>query len=1436
VSAGDRSRSWRLPALAFAAAMVAMLVGPVTGSMPAGEARAAGPDLTVVGDATYTVLPAARRVHVVIDLVARNLRTETRTKKFFFDRTFLAVLPGTTNFRVTGWPGSRVRVTRHTKSYTMLGIDFGSKLFSGKTHGLQLAFDLPDPGRDANREVRIGPSLVTFPVWAFASDGARGSTVSVRFPKGYDVAVESGAFDRKSHAADGGTILETDPLANPLSFFAFVSGQQPAVYRDTPLSVDAGGQAIGLTMRAWQDDKGWPDRVGPLFTGALPILREEIGLDWPYSGPVAVQEAVSRSDGGYAGLFDGDKGAIQVAYWAQRLVVLHEAAHGWFNGRLLADRWADEGFASLYAARAATALEVKGSSPALTDAVRAAAIPLNAWGNGPAVARATETYGFAASFALAQAIAQRAGDPALRRVWADAARGIGAYQPATGPAGAQGSAGAPGPAASVAPSAAAMPETVSGPPDWRGLLDLLEAETGQAFTDLWRTWVIREDQAPLLDARASALTAYTRTLALADGWTLPRAIRDALRSWQFDTAQQLMGDARTVLAQRVALEQLATRAGLVLPPAMRERFEAGSMGDASTEAEAVRNAMLVIGQAAAARTAEDDILSRIGMIGESPDADLQAAKEAFGAGRLNRSLEAANSAYRAWSGAWQEGRRRALLLVAVLATILVLGSAVTGRSRRAGRSRRPGLRPPLIAALLAMSLATGAAVAPPAADRALPFLAGADAPAALAADTIEIATATRYVVDPRHALVRVTVDVTARNNKRDLTRGGIVKRYFFDGVNLAVQPEAARLRATQGGSPLGVTSVARNGYRLVTVLFRSNIFYQQTAHVTLTFDLPAGKPRSASDVRVGPAFATFLAWAFGDQGTVRIEVPRDFDVTMSGDPIERQATDGDVQVWTATTAAALTWYVSVNARNDAGLTRQPIELTGGEQVLVRGWPEDPRWRDRVTSLLRDSVPQLVTRIGLPWPVDGALSVIEIHTPLLEGYAGFYDPAHDEITISEDLDDVTIVHEASHAWFNDRLFTERWINEGLADEYAWRVLGALSLKPPKPPSVAPGARAAFPLNEWAPPAPIRDPAADARERYGYDASWLAVRSIVQAAGEDGMRRVFGAAKAGTTAYAGDGPAEGTRIPNDWRRFLDLAQELGGVEDAPQLIATWAATPDEAAMLADRTAARRDYAALVDEGNGWAAPEVIRLALDAWSFKPAQTAMGRAQAILRERDETASTAAAIGLTPPAKLERRYEDASTSVELDAARALADETLATLREVGAAGVAAAAPRDWLAELGLAGEDPDALLATARADWEAGTLDDAAKAADAVSQAIATAPGTGRTRAADIGLGLALALGLLALAVIAVRRRARAARMRLASVGDAGMREVVDADETTWSVEAGAGAPAPPGTTTWGVEAGAERPEPYATLPASVPPGPEPGAPPARDEGAEPS
>ena len=666
--------------VALAIVLAAGWLAPVAGIGQVAAVRAAATDLTLVTDTVYTVQPDAHRIRVTMTVTARNRTRETSARRFWFDHAFLAVLPTASNPKISGTRGGRVRVQSRTKDAALLRIDFGSRLYSGKGRTFKVTFDLVDKGTPSDRAIRVGPSLVTLPVWAHASNGAKGGTVTVRIPAGYDVDVENGSFATTTTAPDGGTELATKGLAKPLDFFAYVSAQKPAEYTETPLAVQAGGQTIDLRLNAWTDDGAWATRVGDLFTRSLPTLHDEIGLPWPHETPLTVQEAVNRSSSGYAALFDPAVNRIEVAYWADHAVVIHEAAHAWFNGALLADRWADEGFASLYAQRAAAAMKEDASSPVLTDDLRKAAIPLNAWapatpaadgGTPDATATATERYGYAASLALAEAIAERTGDDTLKAVWARAKDRIGAYQPV---------------AAADTVATQSIPELLDAAPDWRAFLDILEDETGADFTDLWREWVIRPEEAPLLDARADAQADYQRTLALADGWALPRSIRDALRAWQFDEAARLMTDTRTVLAQRGALESMAARDGVTLPDDMRRLFEAGQLVDASARAEAERNAMLTIAGAAAARSADNDPLTTIGMLGEHPEANLTDARAALATGDLDATLASAGDAFRAWNGAWQEGRRRALLLVAVLATIIVLGSALAGRARVARRT------------------------------------------------------------------------------------------------------------------------------------------------------------------------------------------------------------------------------------------------------------------------------------------------------------------------------------------------------------------------------------------------------------------------------------------------------------------------------------------------------------------------------------------------------------------------------------------------------------------------------------------------------------------------------------------------------------------------------------------------------------------------------
>jgi hypothetical protein len=656
----------------FVAVILAVLAATGLLAMPpaAAEVRAATPNLTIVTDARYEVQPEAGRVRVTVDLTLANHLRDTTTKRYYFDRAFLSVLPGTSGHKLS-WAGSgtpRARVSKATDTYTLLELDLAARIYSGKTAKYRLVFDLVDKGGDAARDVRIGASLVSFPVWSFATESTGGSTVQVTFPKGYEVQVQSGEMPAATTAADGRVVLSTGKLAKPLEFFAYLVADRPAEHVRQTLTADVGGDPVEVTIESWPDDTSWSKRVGGLVTRALPLLSEEIGLGWPREGGLVVRESVSRSTGGYAGLFDPTGGEVEVAYYADDGVVLHEAAHAWFNGALLADRWASEAFASYYGLEAAAALEVKASVDELTDEVEAARIPLNAWGPVGDEDDATEEYGYAASLALARAVAERAGDTRLRAVWADASGRVGTYQPSA--------------------AATSGPELVTGAPDWRGLLDLLETHSPATFDDLWRKWVARDADLDLLDARSAARARYDGVVSSAGEWELPRAVRDAMRAWRFDQATALLTDAQGILDQRAQIAAAAAGAGLTVPPTLEEAFE-GSDGFATArlEAEAELDAIARYAAAVAVRPTGTDAFQALGMLGSDPAGDLERARMRFADGDLAASAEAATAAQSAWTSATDVGRGRAVSLV-ILAIALVLGLVLLASWLRGRRRRR----------------------------------------------------------------------------------------------------------------------------------------------------------------------------------------------------------------------------------------------------------------------------------------------------------------------------------------------------------------------------------------------------------------------------------------------------------------------------------------------------------------------------------------------------------------------------------------------------------------------------------------------------------------------------------------------------------------------------------------------------------------------------
>jgi len=656
----------------FAAVLLAVLAATGLLASPAGtpDVRAAAPGLSIVTDAQYDVQPDAHRVRVTLDMVMKNRLSDTSTKRYYFDRAYLSVLPGASAPKLT-WTGSgtpRATITKSTSASTTLRLDFGARIYSGKSATYQLVFDLVDTGGAAGRSFRVGDSLVSFPVWAFASDATAGSTVRVVFPSGYHVEVASGDLPAPATASDGTVVLETGSLKTPLTFFAFLVADRSGPVTDQSVATTVGDTPVELTVSAWADDTTWGDRVGALAGRALPVLSEQTGLPWPRAGGLTIRETVGRSSGGYAGLFDPTTGQIDIGYDASDEVVLHEAAHSWFNGSLLTDRWATEAFASYYAQVVAPDLGVTIRSVADTDTIpadlEAARIPLNAWGALGAVGRPTEDYAYAASLILARAIAERVGDDGLRAVWADAEAGTGAYQPPAVNGDPTGSGGEPG----------TTPETVAGPPDWRGLLDLLDEHATVSLDDLWRTWVARPDDLALLDARRAARARYETTVASAGDWQLSRTIRDAMRAWRFDDANRLLTDAAAILAERTDIATAAAASGLTPPDTLRTAFESpDGFASATLEAQAELETIARYDAAEAARPASTDLVADIGLWGTSPQADLDEARTRFAAGDATTAATLAGNAASAWLNAADVGRGRLISLgVLVLAVLLAL--------------------------------------------------------------------------------------------------------------------------------------------------------------------------------------------------------------------------------------------------------------------------------------------------------------------------------------------------------------------------------------------------------------------------------------------------------------------------------------------------------------------------------------------------------------------------------------------------------------------------------------------------------------------------------------------------------------------------------------------------------------------------------------------
>jgi hypothetical protein len=601
-------------------------------------AAAAGRGLVVLAQTRYDVQPDAHRVHVTVDAVATSFEPDTDDARIYYSGVNFAAQAGATNIvAFAGGQALGAAITRRTDDFTLIEVTFGRGVFYRESYAYSVAFDLVDPGGSGTRDLRIGRSLAAFPVWAFGTKGESGSSVRVDLPKGYTPDLQGDDMDATS-VAGGGTRLSAKPT-DPFAFFTYLSAERPGAFADTDLRLDVNGVRALMTIRAWEDDPQWGQRVTRLMRRGLPVLQQLIGVPLPVLQRLTVEEAATSRLGEYAGIYDPATGLFRVRYDADPFVTLHEAAHIWFNGGLFADRWIGEAWAEFYAVEAGLSIGASGHSFELTQDLLEARLPLNDWGAVGVESLDVEDFAYAASYSLARDIVDRTDLDQLQLVWQAAADGEMAYQPS----------------GAIDEPTTGVPGGVEG---WQRLLDLLEERTNAEYTDLWQDWVVNKDDRPLLAERQSARHRYAQVVRAAGDWELPLSVRSYMGAWEFEATEEALTEASEVLDDRQEIASLAAELDMTPPDTLQQAFE----GDAGMQA-AVREAAAEIAAMEQLSDAADGLdvrglLASIGLLGRDLRAELNGARAAFSDGDLEAATRAASQVVEASSQAADAGRIR----------------------------------------------------------------------------------------------------------------------------------------------------------------------------------------------------------------------------------------------------------------------------------------------------------------------------------------------------------------------------------------------------------------------------------------------------------------------------------------------------------------------------------------------------------------------------------------------------------------------------------------------------------------------------------------------------------------------------------------------------------------------------------------------------------
>ena len=492
-----------------------------------------------------------------------------------------------------------------------------------------------------------------------------------------DLSDELGLLERTRQG--GRFIYEATEIADPLEFSVFLFGRNDDGLQSEV--VDAGDAVV--TVSSWPDDPAWRSHVRDAVDQGIPKLEELTGLSWPEELNLEIIETVTRYLYGYGGWYNDGLGLIEIGEDLNDRLIYHELSHIWFNSNLFAERWITEGLAELYAQATLDAIGrgtdestefealSKPNEPRLT---LAEALPVSERKAPPCSTDAnterTEDYGYNAAWYVMDELAAEIGVDGVTAILDAVAAGEISY-PAEG-------------------------QAESGAGDsWRRFLDLAEFRGNSTdVQDLFRGYVLTNDQITELDTRNTALALYKSFVEQSGDWPVPAGLRFQMHQWSFGAVEQFVRDGGILLEMRDAVQAKANDLGLAVPTDIRDDYVVldrfPQFAELQLRARAQLDALVVVEHAETLAAGEYDFWTRWGLRGEDLDADFADVRAAFEGNRFDDVASESAEIDQLLADAPREARRfwTKMAIIAGTGLLIVIASVTWLLMRRRRRKQR----------------------------------------------------------------------------------------------------------------------------------------------------------------------------------------------------------------------------------------------------------------------------------------------------------------------------------------------------------------------------------------------------------------------------------------------------------------------------------------------------------------------------------------------------------------------------------------------------------------------------------------------------------------------------------------------------------------------------------------------------------------------------